>query len=153
MKVYLQKNIGTTFIAADPETEELARKMKPGEILHGNFSRMRNPAFHRKMFALFNFAFDHWEPGELSSQYGKPEKNFDQFRGDLVILAGYFEVVTRLDGSVRIKPKSLSYGSMDQDEFEKVYQAVLTVVVQRILPQYTKEDVNSLIEQALVQFG
>lgn len=45
--------------AADLET---VQKLKAGTVIECEFKRNRNPAFHRKYFALLNLAFDYWEP-------------------------------------------------------------------------------------------
>ncbi len=63
----------------DEPTKEKSSKVKMGGIIHGPFAQMRNVRFHRKFFALLNLAFDYWEPGEISSAYGVPEKNFNRF--------------------------------------------------------------------------
>lgn len=44
--------------AADIET---VQKFKTGTVIDCEFKRSRNPAFHRKYFALLNLAFDYWE--------------------------------------------------------------------------------------------
>ena len=139
------------FIPADPETEEFARKIKLGEVIHSNFKRMRNPKFHKKLFALLNLAFDYWQPGEVSSKYGIPEKSFDRFREDLTILAGYFHTEIRLDGSVRVAADSISFSSMDEDTFEKLYQNIITVIMQRIpvLDKMTAEEIDDLVNKVL----
>lgn len=150
MKFTLQKTTNG-WIPADEETADAHRKMKIGDVLHGDFAKMRNPKFHRLFFALIKLAFDYWEPGEIDSKYGKPEKNFDQFRKDLTILAGYYTVVIRLDGSTRIEPKSISFASMDETEFQKLYQAVLTVIIERIpvMCDMSKDEINFMVDAAL----
>jgi hypothetical protein len=43
--------------------------MKAGELTHADFKRVRNYKFHKKYFALLDFAFEQWEPsGELTYQ-------------------------------------------------------------------------------------
>lgn len=139
---------------ADTATEEFCQKIKLGSVIHADFKKMRNPKFHRKAFALFNLAFQYWQPGEVSSKHGVPEKNFDRFRKDLTILAGSFHNVIRLDGSVRIEADSLSFGSMDEETFDKLYNNVLNVILKKIpiLDKLTAEEVNDLVDKVL-RFG
>jgi hypothetical protein len=139
------------FIPADPKTDEFYRKLKLGTTIHSDFKQMRNAAFHRKAFALFNLAFEYWEPGEVSSKYGTPEKNFDRFRKDLTILAGHYHNVIRLDGTVRVEADSLSFGSMSQETFEELYNNVLDVILKRIpvLSDMTKEEIDELVNKVL----
>lgn len=139
------------FIPGDPQTETWFKKIKIGEDVRGNFKRYRNPAFHRKYMALLNIAFDIWEPGEIDYKYGVPEKNFDRFRKDVAILAGFYEPVIRLDGSVRIEPKSISFANMDQDEFQELYSKTIDVLIKHVYnlkstPEQIEETVRKYLE-------
>jgi len=50
-------------VPADPATTEfLQTKIRAGAFLTAEFRQVRNPAFHRRFFALLNLAFDYWEP-------------------------------------------------------------------------------------------
>ena len=68
--------------AADAATEEALRKIKTGSVVECDIVKKRNPRFHRKFFALLNFAYDQWEPtGGLVSQ---AERNIlDRFTDQL----------------------------------------------------------------------
>ena len=138
-------------IPADPKTGEWYEKIKLGATIHSDFKQMRNAAFHRKLFALFNLAYSYWEPGKINSKYGVPEKNFDRFRKDLTILAGHYHSVIRLDGTVRIEADSLSFGSMDQEKFNDLYQSILTVVMDKIsvLNKLNEDEINDLVNKVL----
>jgi hypothetical protein len=150
MKLALQKTI-SGLIPADPMTAEALEKIRPGEVIHGEYRRMRNYKFHKKLFALLNLGFEYWQPGEINSKYGTPEKNFDRFRADVTILAGYYHTEIRLDGSVRVEPDSISFAAMDEDTFEKLYQSVLTVLIERIpvLSSMTAGEVDTLVDKFL----
>ena len=150
MKITLIKTGPKTFAPADEETDEWASKVKLGSLVHSDFKRVRNAAFHRKGFSLLNLAFEHWTPGEIDSKFGTPQKNFDQFRSDLTILAGFYKIVIRVDGSTRIIPKSLSFSSMDDIEFEAWYNSVINVILERI-PTLgkTKEEIDDLVNKVM----
>jgi hypothetical protein len=136
-------------IPSDPESEERYKKIKLGSVVEHDIKIYRNPGFHRKMFALLNLAFENWIPGEIDSKHGVPKKNFDQFRKDLIILAGYYETIIRLDGSVRIEAKSISFASMKQEEFEKLYSSVLDVILERVYIGRDAEEVEALAKKTL----
>lgn len=140
----------TGWANASEEAEALHRATKLGQTIHADFKRTRNPMFHRKFFALVRLSFEAWEPGEITSQYGVPEKSFERFRKDLIILSGHYRVVIRLDGSTQIEPESISFGSMDQDEFESLYSSVVDVVLKRI-PAVgpDRESIDSLVNKVL----
>ncbi len=137
-----------------PETIEWDEKNSVGEVVHADFKKMRNAGFHRKLFALLQLAFQYWEPGEIDSKYGTPQKNFDRFRKDLIILAGFYNIVVRLDGSTRIEAQSISFGSMDNNEFEKMYNKVLDVILAKIpvMCSMSKKEIDLAVE-AFLHFG
>ncbi|MCM8724450.1 DUF1367 family protein [Enterobacter hormaechei] len=61
-------------IPATPETRDILQsKTRLGDILVAEFRRLRNPAFHRRFFALLNLGFEYWEPtgGAISSNERK----------------------------------------------------------------------------------
>lgn len=137
--------------SSDPQTVGVWEKMRIGEVLHGKFSKMRHPEFHKKYFSLLRLGFDYWEPGEITCDHGVPEKNFDQYREDLIILAGYYIVTIRLDGSTRITAKSISFAKMEQPEFEALYEATLTALMKRVdtLKDMTAEEINVVVNKML----
>ena len=137
----------------DAIASECLQKYKIGDLIKCKISKPHNAAFHRKLFALYNVGFKYWVPGELDCKYGTPEKNFNQFRGDVTILAGYYEVYTRLDGSTRIVPKSLEYGKMEDEEKEKLYSAVIDVLLSRIFVGYSSEQVVKMATDEILRFA
>lgn len=57
------KSDGGVLIPATPDTRAFINsKVKVGAVLYADFRRARNPAFHRKFFALLNLGFDYWQP-------------------------------------------------------------------------------------------
>lgn len=146
MEISLIKTING-WCGFDPPTREWLDKKKPGAVIHSDFKQTRNPSFHRKGMSLLQLAFSYWEPGELNNQYGTVEKNFDQFRKDLTILAGFFTQSFRIDGSIRIEAKSISFAKMDEEEFSRFYQAIITVVIEKILPQFGEKDIEKMADQ------
>ena len=123
-----------------------------GEVITCKYSFARNPRFHRKMFALFKFVFDALpepEPIQFRGNEITPLLNFDVARKELTIMAGFYEVVGKIDGSAKAVAKSLSYASMDNEEFAKVYSAVIDVAL-RVLPySMTKEQLDKSIEDLM----
>ena len=152
MKCYFRKIQGGLLAPDDEETTEFLYKKKIGCILSGEFTEPRNYEFHKKFFALIDFAFDHWEPGKLQDAKWKdvrPEKNKKRFRKDLTILAGYYDAHYRVDGSVRIEAQDISFASMSQEEFEKLYSNVVDVVLQKILVNYTGEELEKAVNNVM----
>lgn len=69
-QLQLIKQSSGILIPATAETSELLQtKIKLGAVLVAEFKRVRNPALHRRFFALLNLGFEYWEPtgGAISS--------------------------------------------------------------------------------------
>ena len=110
--------------------------VQPGEVITCKYSFVRNPAFHRKMFALFTFVFDALpEPSPIKYRGADvvPLRDFETARKELIVLAGFHEMVVKLDGTVKLIAKSISYARMEQDEFQALYSAVIDAAL-RVLP-------------------
>ena len=138
----------------DSKTEEFHHKTKLGNMVHGDIKQMRNAAFHRKFFALLNLAYEYWEPGEIDTKWGKPEKSFENFRKNLTVLAGHGHLVFNIDGTYKMEADSISFGNMDQSTFDGLYQNILSVIMKKIhvLNKLGEDEINSLVDKFL-EFG
>jgi hypothetical protein len=148
-EIVLTKAAGGVLVPCDPQAAEFIAKMKVGAGVRATVTQQRNVKFHRKLFALLNLAFDHWEPVAATYKGQVVGKNFDQFRNDITVLAGYYEMAVNLRGETRLTAKSISFGSMGQDEFDALYSAIVSVVLARILTNYTPEQLDSVMDQLL----
>lgn len=146
MEVLLKRMPGGILIPADEESAEELIKVKVGRILRAKVTQMRNYEFHKKWFALMLFAYDVWVETVPRLQYKGQDvlPNKERFRHDLIILAGYYDPVFNVRGELRLEAKSISFGSMAQDEFEKLYSATIDAVLANILAssRITREDVE-----------
>lgn len=123
--------------------------LEVGELVEVDFVVPRNPLFHRKFFALLNVGFDAWQP-TLTHEGKTVEKDFDQFREDVTILAGHYIQTWTLDGEMRLRAKSISFRSMDQDEFEKVYSSVADVMLSRVLTTYRdRQELDNVVDRVM----
>lgn len=181
-QLQLIKHTSNILIPASPETSDiLQKKFKLGSLLVAEFRQVRNPAFHRKFFALLNLGFDYWEPagGAISSnerklvngyarylaafggnesalmdaaeQYLKQVasrritngislcKSFDAYRAWVTIEAGHFDTIQLPDGTLRKHPRSISFASMDETEFQQLYRAALDVLWRWILSRVFRD--------------
>ena len=148
-ELVLTKAPGGALIPADPQAAEFIGKLKLGQGVTAAIKRHRNPAFHRKFFALLNLAYDAWEPTVATYKGQVVGKNFDQFRNDILCIAGHFEMAVNLRGETRVTAKSISFGAMDQHEFESVYNSVANAILQRILTNYTRDDLDAVIDRLM----
>lgn len=132
MKVQITKLAGGVLAPLDDKQAEVLQKLKTGEQYEIEIKQQRNPQFHRKVFAFFNFCFQHWSAEHTEWQFQDEAAQFDTFRKNLTVVAGYFTKTYTLDGGVRIEPKSLAYANMDQSEFEQVYSALINAALGKV---------------------
>jgi hypothetical protein len=143
---------GGVLIPCDPPTKAAFIKAKEGSIFESDWKKKNHPEFHAKLMMLFVTAFEYWKPGEISTEYGAPEKNFDHFRKEVTKMAGFYYVVYGIDGSFTIEAKSLKFSKMDNDEREQVYQKVLTVICEKIFPQFVDWEVEGMAQKYWDEF-
>jgi hypothetical protein len=137
-------------VPADEAQAELFELLKPNSEYKAVFSQARSAAFHRKAFALANIGFEAWNPPEGQEYNGKPVlKTFEAFRESLTISAGFYDVTWTLEGRMKLKAHSWSWGAADQEKFERMYQAFITVILENILHNYTKEDLDEHVSRVL----
>ena len=136
-------------IPANDETREFIRKKKLGTGISGEFKQIRNYAFLKKYMALMNIAYDAFEP-EIAEYKGQVvEKNFDRFRHDMTILAGYFTYTTDINGEVKAEAKSIAFGNMTEEEFGALYSKTLDVILRKVLTNYSKDDLENVVDQVI----
>ena len=142
--------VSNILVPHDEAAAAFIQKMKAGELTHADFKRVRNYKFHKKYFALIGFAFEQWEPRDGLTYQGMPvAKNKERFRKDVAILAGFFETTVNLKGEVRLEAKSISFAQMDEIEFEALYSKTIDVVLQRILTNYTRDNLDEVVDTLL----
>ncbi|MAY41699.1 MULTISPECIES: DUF1367 family protein [unclassified Neptuniibacter] len=187
----LVKGQGNTLIPMKASDIEWIQKLKPGRMVEATISQPRNYIFHKRFFALLNFAFDYWEPSAITivedknfksvrkfarfiadqspnlrpnlqawlNDFSKthnsyeitPEKNFNQFRKDVTIIAGHYVSYYRIDGSVQVEAKSISFSKMDDQEFQELYKSVFNVLWKMVLSKtdMSYDEVEQILNQML----
>lgn len=142
-----------------PATEQAAAwlsKKKLGATILVEAKEARNGAFHNKFFALIDLAYQHWSESVETLEY-KGERvlpDFERFRKDVTISAGFYRAVVNLKGEVRIEPESLRWASMTEERFTQLYDATITVLLRRVFngkvcPTWTEAQLRSVAEQIL----
>lgn len=152
MEVQLVKQPGGILRPANQVDADAMAKIANGRLIHVELKQPRNPMFHRKFFAMLNFAFEYWTPETESVNGMTPEKNFERFRKDVMILAGYRTLVVNVRNEVRYEAESISFGKMDDTRFSEVYRSVFNVLWGLVLgkvPDMTPEVAENTINQML----
>lgn len=132
MQIEMIKTAGGVFAPAFEHDLPRLTKFKNGEMYTAEFKLTRNPAHHRKAFAFFNFCFAHWAADRAGLEHMDEHSQFDRFRKDLTILAGFYEQTVRLNGEVRTEAQSLAFSNMDQEQFERCYSALINAAIKHV---------------------
>ena len=104
-----------------PSDQDEKRKLKLGQDYEADIKLPRNLGFHKKFMALINVGCE-------NSQLEMP---FDSYRKYMTIKAGFFHAYQTPKG-VYYEAMSLAFSSMDNDEFENVYNKVLDKIIEDI---------------------
>ena len=129
--------------ANEPARMELrSRHYQRGETVFVSIGRARNPKYHRLAHALGKMVADNLDDFE-----GMPAHRALK-RLQLESGAGCDEIGYRIAGQwvVQRIPKSLSYESMDQSEFEEVYRQMCHHLGKTYFDGMTAEQVSELVE-------
>lgn len=132
MQIDLVKHPGGVFSPVNEIDIERLHRFKNGETYTADIKLTRNPKFHRKVMAFFGFCFSHWCANRAGLEHMDEHSQFDRFRKDLTILAGFYVQTVRLNGDVRTEAQSLAYANMEQEKFESVYSALINAAIKHV---------------------
>lgn len=118
---------------------EYVSKLKANHDYKFVVTSPRNYKFHKKFFALLNLGYQN------TPKQGEQQMNFEEFRAYKIMQAGYYKRVVTEKGEFYL-PKSISFASMDNLEFEQLYNAMLNVMISTL--GVSSED----IEHELINF-
>ncbi|MBB76592.1 MAG: hypothetical protein CMJ75_18965 [Planctomycetaceae bacterium] len=152
MKVHIRKLPGGTLVPADEEAAEYVKKMKPGEVYRCEIKRDANYKFFKKCHALVRLCFDHFCEVTPPQEYkGMPvEPNYELYRKNMTILAGFYTAHFTMNGDVRLEAKSWSYANMSEEEREKLYSKLIDVALRKVYAySMTEEELNKMVDEVL----
>jgi len=135
---FFAKNTEKGLIPLYPEDLDEKKKLKLGEMVKCERWKERNIKFHKKFFALLKIGL------ENTKTFTEPIP-FNAYRAWAVMKAGYHELY-KTNRGLMVLPKSISFKSMDEDEFQELYSAVLDVIIRD-----TGAD-KQFIEEQLIDF-
>jgi len=135
MKFTVIKQLNNTLKVAYDSDYELIKKLKPNTEYQCEIKRPRNYKFHKKYFALITMLFENQE------RYN----NINDLRHDLIVEAGYYRRYLDMQGQSVKVALSISFASMNQEDFDDLYSKTLDAIVQHF--NFDKEDIINNVEQ------
>ena len=151
MEIMFLKGAGGVLIPMDEDEEAKLERYKTGDVIKVSVAAMRNGRFFRKWWALAKLGFDMFtERTEPMTYMGmEVQHNFDSFRRRLVTLAGYYTPVYNLDGTFILEPHSISFASMNEETFEKLYSETINDILKNIAPNMSERDIRRSVDAIL----
>jgi hypothetical protein len=153
-RIYLRR-VQQGFIPDTAEDWEKAKRYKLGAVVKAEVTNPRNLRFFRKWFALLQVGFQMWEEIGVRAEYkGEPVlPSFERFRKDVTILAGHHHPVVNLKGEIRMEADSIAFGNMSEEEFEKLYNATLSVLVHKVMRGRVSESRLREMAESIEEFA
>ena len=106
------------------EDYDSKKRLKVGECYTAEIRLVRNLQFHRKAFSLLNTA---WSLLPERTQNGF--RSIEAFRDTITVAAGFVDVFYDIHRREYLeRPKSWSFDSMDNAEFENLYERLKDVI-------------------------
>jgi len=144
MEFYLTKTDTMTFKASYDSDAEAVKHIPIGESVKAKFVKSRNVRHHRKFFAMLQMVTDNM-PETMPNQYQNTDLLLDEIKFQL----GYFEMHHTLGGKDYYKVKSISFGKMDQVQFDGFYNRAVDVILKWFLKDITKEQFDKEVLEFL----
>ena len=116
-------------------------KLKDGDYCEIETWTERNVTNHRRFFALLNRTI-YLLPEE--PEYDKL-RNIEYLRKELMILIGQVDTHITMKGELILIPKSISFKSMDDVEFNRIYHLCTEKIVNTFLKDISLEDFETYI--------
>lgn len=126
--------------------EEQMREIPEGREVKFLVSVPRNIKFHRKFFALLKVIFDMMSEDDRAG-YGII--NQDQLLIRLKLDLGLYDLWISHEGNVIYIPGSISFGKMDNSDFDRFYKDVINVAIGKYVPSQNEESMMQMVDAIL----
>lgn len=118
------------------EDREAIKKLKHDEIYEVDIKLQRNPAFHRKYFALFRVAWE-YQNEDTQEHFG----SMDAWRKTVEVAAGHCERVWSIEYNSWLEaPRSVAFDKLSEEEFQDLYERVKHVLFTIFLTDVNQDD-------------
>ena len=148
MKINLVKDNFGKLVPADADAVQALKKYQAGEYLSADVVRPRNLKHHRRFWALITVVFENL-PEHLEALYPTTERLVWELKRQ----TGYFEAMVTEDGTSYIVPKSISFASMDDAEFDKFFGEAIRVCIKVFLPQVSNIEIRTAVNEELARWS
>lgn len=149
MRCFVTKAPGGYLAPASVSDGDTLETLRNGEVYRVDVVKERNSLFHRKVLSLLRYAFNNWTPEAITDSPIPPIKDFDNFREQITIAAGYGFPAFNPDGSFRMRAESISFANMDEVKFEALFSSYVDVLIAGALKNHSRADIDEIVERIL----
>lgn len=135
-------------IVLSPSTivdQEIADAVKAGEVMI-EITRARSLKFHKKYFVLLKVIFDMMDE-HTREEYGIMSS--EVLRNRIKIDLGLYDLWISHEGIPMYIPKSMSFGSMDGERFERLYKDTINVAIGKYTKAQTEDSMMRMVDAIL----
>jgi hypothetical protein len=126
------KRTSNSLIPTDNMGYEQLATIANDELVKVTIVRPRNIRHHRLAFALLQLVF------EAQDTYSTLDSMLDAIK----LAVGHSTEILGLDGKPHVIPLSISFASLDQNAFKEFYEKMLNVILNKILPNTGRQDLE-----------
>jgi len=144
MRINMIKQAGGALVPASDIEADRMKRFKNFEHYEINIKLSRTPGFLRKMFVFFNFCFAHWCADRTHWQFMDEKAQFETFRKDLTIQAGFYVQTWDIGGNLKIEAESLAFENMEPERFSQCYNALINCAMAKIFRGTDREIYDKL---------
>ena len=137
MKITVRRE-GDLLAPVLPSDIEALENIKQGQLVTVELKRSRNLKFHAKFFALIQIVVD-------NTDY----LNSEEVLHLLKLKLGHYDTIVNTNGKYIYKPKSISFGKMDQDTFNRFYNLSVDVILRDFLTNWEDDDIQAAIDEVV----
>lgn len=131
------------FTPLGAEAFKKSLKLKIGDYVKIETWKERNIQFHRKYFGFLNTVIYFLPEDEKFDKL----RNINYLREEIMFLIGAVDIHVSMDGEQHMKAKSISFKSMDNEEFEKIYTDSINAALKHFLHDIPREDfINYILD-------
>lgn len=136
MKLYLL-NVDGALRPLYEEDSETKKRLKRNTVYLADIKESRNYEFHKKFFALIHCSFEYLPEKQRQGFHENP----DNWRKYVTVLAGHVDMFYSPEYKIWLQiPKSISFESMSESEFQEFYDRACDEIFKIIGPYVSEDD-------------
>lgn len=152
MKDLMLVKVAGGFMVFHDQDLERIKHIANGTMVIGDIRQSRNYKYLQRFICMVRYTYDLWNPKPTEYKGIPVHKDYETFREDVTVAAGYAEMSLKTNGEIAVRAKSISFAKMDEETFRKLYNAVFNTcwnLVLKHVPGMTETEAHNAINSML----